>query len=120
MPDEPIDLERQGWRALATDGATARRFYDEVLGDRPVMLFPGGLRLDDRDTILDSLGGRPWSSFELADEQVTRPADGVAVVSYRASARRGDDPAYDALIASVYVEVDGRWRLVLHQHTPVS
>jgi hypothetical protein len=40
-------------------------------------------------------------------------------VTYRASATRAGEPPYRALMSSVYVRVDGRWRLALHQQTPL-
>lgn len=116
--DELVQLERAGWEALSSDGEAATSFYAEVLADDVVMLLPGGLVIDDRDQALTTMGGAPWTSFELADERVVGLGDSGAVVTYRASADR-DGQRYDALIASTYVRVDGAWRLAVHQQTPL-
>jgi len=44
-------------------------FSDDVLADEAVFVFPGGLVLDDRATILDSMSGPPWDDA-LSDERV--------------------------------------------------
>jgi hypothetical protein len=116
---EPIELERHGWRALSTDGATAHAFYGEVLADEVAMLLPGGLRLDDRDEILDAMSGAPWAWHELHDVSTLALGGDAAAVTYRVRAQRGDQDVYTALVASTFVRVAGRWRLALHQQTPV-
>jgi hypothetical protein len=115
--DELLDLERRGWDALCTEGAAAD-FYREVLARRVLMLFPGGMVIDDRDAVISSMSGPPWRSYELDDTRVLRLTDDTAVVAYRATAVREDEP-YTALIASTYVREDGAWKLAVHQQTPV-
>jgi hypothetical protein len=115
--DELIALEVDGWRALATDRATASEFYGRVLDDAVVMLLPGGMRLSDRDEILASMGGTPWSSFELEDPQVLALGDDGAAVLYGVVAMR-DGAEYSALVSSAYVRRADGWRLALHQQTP--
>lgn len=113
-----IDLERDAWTALSTSGDAATAFYGDVLADEVLMLLPGGLVIDDRAQVIDSMGGAPWESFELSDERVVPLTDDSAVVAYRATAvRQGHE--YTALFASTYIRADGVWRLVLHQQTPV-
>ena len=115
--DDLLELERQAWQALATDGAAAAH-YDTVLADDVLMLLPGGLVIDDRQRVIESMQGPPWDAFELADERVLELDEHSAVVAYRAKARRGDHD-YEALFNSTYVHQHGRWRLALHQQTPV-
>ena len=115
--DELVELERAAWDALSTDGAAAA-FYEEVLATDVLMLLPGGMVIDDRDAVIHSMQGAPWSSFELADERVHRLTDTSAVVAYRATARRGDQE-YTALFNSTYVREGEAWRLALHQQTPL-
>ncbi len=81
------------------------------------MVLPGGMVLDDRDEVIDSMSGAPWESFDLSEERVQELAADCAVVVYRASARRGNRE-YRAVINSTYVFEDGAWRLALHQQTP--
>ncbi len=115
--DDLLQLERAGWDALSTGGDAAATFYDDVLAQDVVMVFPGGIVLDDRDEIIDSMKGAPWDHFELSDERVDRLGPGCAVVVYRASARRADSE-YRAVVNSTYVLEGGVWRLALHQQTP--
>jgi hypothetical protein len=115
--DELIALETDGWRALSADGATATEFYGRVLDEPIVMLLPGDMRLTERDAILGSMGGAPWSSFELDDPQVlSLGADGAVVVYGVVAVRAGAE--YSALVSSAYVRRDGDWRLAFHQQTP--
>jgi hypothetical protein len=114
---ELIDLERRGWAALGAGGEQAAAFYDDVLADDVLFLLPGGLAIDDRQAVVESMSGPPWDSYELRDERVVALGSAAAVVAYRATATRGDT-TYDALFASTYVQRGGRWRLVAHQQTP--
>lgn len=116
--DDLAEVEHEGWRALSTDGETARAYYDEVLDDEPVMLLPGGLVMSDREQLLAAMSGAPWASFRLDDLRVAEPVDGTGVVTYSVVASREGQPEYAALVASVYVRRTGGWRLVLHQQTP--
>jgi hypothetical protein len=116
--DDLLGLERAAWDALSSDGDAAARFYDAVLAREVLMLLPGGMVLDDRTEVIDSMRGSPWTSYELSDERVLVLSEGSAVVAYRATAQR-DGGAYTALFNSTYVRVDGGWRLAVHQQTPV-
>jgi hypothetical protein len=111
------DLEREGWDALSTEGGAAA-FYGEVLASEVLVLLPGGMVITDREAVVASMGGAPWSSYELGDLRVVPLGADVAVVAYRVTASRGGT-AYDALIASTYVREAEAWRLAVHQQTPV-
>jgi hypothetical protein len=115
--DELIDLETEGWRALSSGPGTAADFYARVLDEDVVMLLPGGLRLVDRDVILDSMRGAPWSSFVLEDPQVVALGNDGALVAYGVVAVR-DGSEYSALVSSAYARRGGAWRLAFHQQTP--
>jgi hypothetical protein len=117
MTDELLDLERSAWQALSSSGDDAAAFYDQALAGEVLMLLPMGMVIDDRQQVVDSMHGEPWSSYELDDERVLPLGDDGAVVAYTARARRGDND-YRALINSTYVRDDGGWRLVVHQQTP--
>ena len=118
--DELLQLEREGWRALSRNGEAAGRFYAEHLAVNVLMLLPGGMVLDDRDQVIEAMGGSPWSSFELSDERVLELGNGdCAVVAYRATAQREGSEPYAALFNSTYVRQEGAWRLAIHQQTPV-
>jgi len=116
--EELITLERSGWQALSTDGPTAASFYGDVLAREVLVLLPGGMVIDDRATMVESMQGDPWDSFDLQDERVMPFGDSAAVVAYRAVARRNGQE-YAALCNSTYVRQDGQWKLALHQQTPI-
>jgi hypothetical protein len=118
VTEELIQLEREGWEALTTAGAAAP-YYDRVLADDIVMLMPGGMVIDDRQMVVDSMKGDPWDAYEVVgEERVLSLGDGAAVVHYRAKARRGDH-RYEALFASTFVRAGDQWKLAVHQQTPV-
>ncbi|MGI8575519.1 MAG: nuclear transport factor 2 family protein [Egibacteraceae bacterium] len=113
-----LALERTAWEALSSSGDAAADYYAEVLAGKVLMLLPGGLVIDDRAKVIDSMRGAPWTSFELADERVLELTGDSAVVAYRATAQR-DGGEYTALFTSTYVREGGSWRLTVHQQTPV-
>jgi hypothetical protein len=115
---ELADLEEQGWQALSSTGAAAAGFYQRVLDATVVMLLPGGLLLDDRETIIRSVSAQPWLSYQLHGLRVLQPAPDTGIVVYEATAQREGTPHYSALMSSLYVRrVDG-WKLAMHQQTP--
>jgi hypothetical protein len=73
----------------------------------------------DRDAVIESMGGEPWSSFDLSDIHVLMPVSDVGIVTYRSTSQRGDQPLYVALITSLYTRRGDDWRLTLHQQTAV-
>ena len=105
--DELLALERSAWEALSSSGDIAAAFYETVLAREVVMLLPGGLVIDDRATVIDSIRDAPWTSFELTDERVLDLGDAGAIVAYRGTAIRGDDE-YRALFNSTYVREERR------------
>lgn len=111
-----VDLEEAGWRALSTPGAGAD-FYDDVLDKTVVMLFPGGIRLEDRDVILGSMSGQPWSSYEIDRPRAYLPTPDTGLVVYGVVARR-EDYEYSALVSSMYVRRADGWKMAFHQQTP--
>ncbi|MGY1824160.1 DUF4440 domain-containing protein [Geodermatophilus sp. SYSU D00079] len=122
MAEQPDDdlaaLEERGWQALSTSAEAALAFYDRVLDDDVEMLLPGGMRLDDRATVLAAMGGPPWSSHALEDVVVRRLSADSGLVTYGVVAQREGVAPYSALISSAYVRRDDGWRLVFHQQTP--
>jgi len=114
-----IELEEQGWRALSSEGEASKKFYRAVLHDDAIMLFPGGMFIDGKEKILESLAAQPWKSFQIEEKQVISLAENAGVLVYRVTAQREGRAPYVALISSTYVLSDETWKLVLHQQTPV-
>lgn len=116
--DDLIALEHAGWDALATSGDAAADHYAAALARQVLVVLPGGMTIDDREEVVRSMSGAPWDDYRLGDERVVELGDGVAVLTYRGSARRADH-TYEALFTSVYVTEDSAWKLALHQQTPI-
>lgn len=120
MSQELLDLEREGWDALSTEDG-AGPWYAARLAPQVLLLLPGGMVIDDRQAVIDSMTGPPWTSYHLKDERVLGLGPDAAVVAYRGVATRpGLEQPYEALFNSTWVRIDGAWKLALHQQTPVS
>jgi hypothetical protein len=116
--NELIDLEQQGWKALSTEGDAGQKFYASVLREDAVMLLPGGMRIDGRESILQSLASQPWGTFEMESPHVVSLTPNAGTLVYRVTAHRKGNRPYVALVSSTYV-LDQEWKLVVHQQTPV-
>jgi len=112
-----IDLEKRGWEALSSERNRAIDFYRSILLESSVFLFPGGMRLEGKRRILESFASQPWKSYQIEEAKVSKFADNVSVLTYRVIAKREGDDAYQAWISSIYILVDGDWKLGFHQHT---
>ena len=82
-----------------------------------MMVFPMGVLTGG--AITAALQGTPrWASVEMAEQQVGRPSDDLAVLAYRATGQRAGEPPYEVWCSSTYRRDGPRWRLVQHQQTP--
>ena len=111
-------IEEAAWRALSTSGDAAAEYYAHRLASDVLVLLPGGMVVDDRDQVIASMGGAPWTSFHLSDVRALPLGDDGAILAYHVDARRGDDE-YEALLTSTFRKEGGEWRLTVHQQTPV-
>jgi hypothetical protein len=118
ISDDVVELEDQGWRALATSGEAAAEFYGRVLDDRVVMVLPGGMRIDDRAAAVEAMSGAAWAWYRLENILPVPLTDDVVTVAYTATAQRGQDDLYTAQMSSTYVRRSGGWRMAFHQQTP--
>lgn len=116
---KPLALEEQGWRALSSEREASVQFYRGVLRDDAVMLFPGGLIIEGKAAILNSLAAQPWASFRIEEPRVLPVSEQVSILLYRVSARREGSEPYVALVSSTYAHDEDEWKLVLHQQTPL-
>jgi len=122
MADELLDtletLERQGWDALC-DG-TASEFYGSLMTSDGLMVLANGARMT-RDDVVSALHRAPtWDGYDLADVRLVTTGRDSAAVVYRGTARRDGESPFTGEMASVYVVVDGSWRLALYTQTPVA
>lgn len=117
VAEEIVALERSAWDALSTSGDAAAGFYERVLASEVFVVIPGGVLIENRSRVIDSMRGEPWGAYEISNERVLRLGEDAAVLVYEATARRGDF-TYEALFNSTYRREAGEWRLALHQQTP--
>jgi hypothetical protein len=109
-------LEREGWQALSAGRGGA--FYDVVLTDDAVMVLPFAVL--DRTASLEAMDeAAPWSRFDITDEQLVNLSEDSKMLIYRATAQRERGPEYRALMSTTYVHTGGRWRVRVHQQTPL-
>ncbi len=58
-----------------------------------------------------------WRGLKISNRSMVQPAEGVAILSYRADVTRADGEPYSALIGSGYVKRGDGWKLCFHQHS---
>ena len=116
--DELLTLERRGWDSLC--GGTGGTFYGELMTDDALMVLAHGFALP-RNAVVSSLDDAPpWARYEIRDPRLIQLDDDAAVLVYTGHATRDDgEAAFEALMSSVYVRLEGRWRLALYQQTPL-
>jgi hypothetical protein len=94
-------------------------YFAKAIDPACLMIFPGAGVLD-AEASLDGLKAAPrWQSVEMDARRVTRPADGLIVLAYRARGHREGQKPYEAWCGSSYRFAAGEWRLFQHQQTPV-
>lgn len=118
MLEELLDLEHRGWQSLCD--STGADFYGQIMTGDGVMVLAHG-QIFDRQAVIDSLDeAPPWRAYDIADERLIVLSDDHAILVYTGRAYRdGDEPAFIALMSSVYIRQDGAWRLALYQQTTV-
>lgn len=113
MTDEFLELERGFWSA-AGDGD----YYAEHMAANGLCVLPVGV-LDKDTTVATISDAEPWDEFEFSNVRIVDLGDDEAALCYRAEASRDGDK-YVALISTVYTRLFGRWKLTLHQQTPIE
>lgn len=111
--DDIWNLEKRFW----LDGEPA---YRKHMAESAVMLFPEPVGILVGEAILASLAEAPrWSSIDLHERKLVRAGDAMLVTAYRAEAKR-DAQSYRAICSSSYAIIDGAWKIVHHQQTPIE
>lgn len=118
MLSDLLHLEHQGWASLCT--GTGADFYGRIMTDDGAMVLAHGQVLD-RQAVIDSLGeAPPWRAYDIAGERLISLGGDHAILVYTGRAFRDEDePAFTALMSSVYTRQDGAWRRALYQQTPI-
>jgi hypothetical protein len=118
---------------LRADAALLRRLEERLLdlavrasGEEVAALladdfveFGGSGRVFGKQQIVEALRVESPVRRTLADFRARWLAPGVVLVTYRVSRHDADGGAVPSLRSSVWERVEGRWRLVFHQGTPV-
>ncbi|WP_370175120.1 DUF4440 domain-containing protein [Sphingobium abikonense] len=94
--------------------------YAQAIDDEALMVVPAPpYVLRGRDAA-DAMADTPrWDSVDFAERQVMRPQEGLIVIAYKATARRGEQDGYEAHCTSTYRRLaHEEWRVVQHQQTP--
>ena len=74
-----------------------------------------------RDELAASVAEGPrWRDLEVEVEGLHQPTDDIALLTYRAGAKRGDSEQYNALVSSAYVKRSEGWKLTFHTQTPLK
>ena len=67
----------------------------------------------------ENASGRHWAEVKFDDLSLSRPVGGVALLSYKATARWNHEQVpSSAFCSTLYVRKEGGWRIALHQQTP--
>ncbi len=111
---------------LWTGGAEV---YQRKVDPACLMALPAEPFLFDGEAAIRAVSNTPrWESAEFTERHVSRPQQGLIVITYRISARRGTE-TYRAICSSTLrlndgqdaADADGhdsRWTVIQHQQTP--
>lgn len=114
LEDHLFSIEEKFW----TQGAD---YYRRHLADSAIMVFPEPAGVLVEDAIVSSVAEQQrWSRIELEEHRLLELGDGSAVVTYKATARRGSGKRYVTRASSAYVRDGEEWKLAFHQQTPVT
>src|SRR5699024_887153 len=98
-------IERRGWDALCDQSGGS--FYGSLMTDDALMVLVNGAVLSRAEVVASFDHGPAWDSYELADIRRVDLGPQAAGLVYRATARRGEEPPFEAAMSSTYVLVDG-------------
>lgn len=107
------DMEDQFWTG-GVDSAKATTATNAVM----ILPYPPGILQGDRIWTRHRQS-TAWRSVVMAERRVTRCGD-IAILTYRVSAEKPDEPTYKALCASTYLGDDDKWLRTSHQQTAVA
>lgn len=120
MSDTPtlLGIENRSWDVMSTTPEQVREFYDSLLADDAQVIFAGGMRLANREQILEALTQMRWPSCEIWGAETTAVSDEGGLLTYKFRARdwRGS-VAFQALTSAAYAWIHGSWKLVFRQQT---
>jgi hypothetical protein len=94
--------------------------YRECIDDECVMVVPAEPHVLTGGEAAEAMADTPrWSDVQFDARRVSRPQEGLIVIAYEATARRGEGESYRAWCTSTYRRLGHEeWRVVQHQQTP--
>lgn len=114
IESELLRLEREFWSGGA-------RAYLQNVDEDCLVAFTSMAGVTSREEIAKTVGdSQRWENLELDAKGILKPREDVAILTYRASATRGDHETYRALVSSGYVRRKDGWKLMFHQQTPLE
>jgi hypothetical protein len=113
-------LKAQEEKLLAADLRASPEKVAELLADDFVEFARSG-RIYDRDQSIAALAAESGSSLRTArDFRVSLLGEGIALLTYRSTRQSGSGlDEQHSLRSSVWVRVQGHWRMRFHQGTPI-
>jgi len=114
-----IAREREAWDA---SGGSDGKWYRENLTEDALLVFAGLPPLTREATAeaVDNSTGS-WERYDFEDVEIVTLGSDAALLTYRATARRGgEDEEFVARISTAYVKQGERWLLAFHQQTPAA
>jgi hypothetical protein len=118
LSEHLVSIEKKLW----TNDAV---FYHNNLTEDCLLIFPETGAIN-RDIAVDAIRkeneeGRKWAEVDFSNIRKLRLADDVALLTYRVAARwEHQTTATTALASSLYIKLDGGWKLTFHQQTPIA
>lgn len=114
VENDLLTIENRLW----TGGPDA---YREHVAEECLVAFTGMAGISSREEIAGTVEDGPrWRDVEVEVKGLVRPTEDVAILTYEASALRGESEEYRALVSSAYTRRNGGWKLVFHQQTPLE
>jgi hypothetical protein len=113
LQDNLLAMERKLW----SGGKAA---YERTLDDDCLIAFTQMAGVSSRDSIAEQADENRWQGLDIEVEGFLQPTDDVALLTYHASAVRGDAEPYEARVSSGYVKRGGDWKMMFHQQTPLG
>jgi hypothetical protein len=113
LQDDLLTMERKLW----SGGQAA---YRGTLDDDCLIAFTEMAGVTSRDSIAKQADANRWHGLDIEVEGFLQPTADVALLTYHATAVRGEDEPYEARVSSGYVRRGGDWKMMFHQQTPLS
>lgn len=116
---ERVLLRRLG-EFLDALGAGDVAFFERNLTEDALMIFPGvGNTYTKAECVAAMSDHPPYVKYDIEEPRIVHIGDRTAVLSHRATVRHAEQATpRTVMISNVLVNVDGVWRLALHQWTP--